>query len=412
MGDQSTPRDPKLYKNRQSLAEYLGFVDTKEFTDWLNDISLFKDAYNELLDCWIIHEEEVAKAADVKRGPGPALDRVERRLVEGELFARQTYSRVRPDKAAWLAEDHYARFLWRVRSENNSMHGIFHGKNLSVSEMDYRVWQVLQRCVSTRSPSRQTQSSSNAPDPGSVVSPMSTAKAPLFRLSKPRPPPSVQNTAMAHSAEPITIADETTHDLEASSSPGDIFSQKTMNAMAEAFEKSKQPGHLGNVLDLRLKSRFDPMDLDDDDEASNLPMSQKTMDEIDETRKYHWTRIMDLTDAFGRPDIIKDVANAYDSIEAKNAESFSWRGEVTLDSAMVEFNPLTEATIRSSKDMERWFDNQAYQREDHVAACKLLGIRNPNMLRMPGMSKAKTLKWFQPVVCSHLISFLCLLSEF
>ncbi|KAG7004585.1 hypothetical protein G7Y79_00024g055350 [Physcia stellaris] len=262
MGDQSTPRDSTLYKNQQNLADYLEFVDIDEFTEWLDDRKLFKGAYDELLECCIIPEEESTKAANAKRGPGPALSRVERRLVEGELFMRQTYSCIEPDKAAWHPEDHYARFLWRVRYANEGLYGIFNGKDLSVSEMNYRVWQVLQRCISKRSPSRQAQSSRNASDPAPVVSPMPTA--------------SVQDTVMAGSAEPSAITDERTPDLGASSSSGDIFSQQNISAMAEAFEKSKQPGNSGNLQDLESKSRVDPMDVDEEDDlepgASNFAL--------------------------------------------------------------------------------------------------------------------------------------------
>ena len=262
MGDQSTPRDATLYKNQQNLVDYLEFVDTDEFTEWLDDKQLFKGAYDELLESWIIPEEESTKAANAKRGPGPALSRVERRLVEGESRGRQRFSCIEPDKSAWFPEDHYARFLWRVRYANEGQYGIFNGKNLSVPEMDYRVWQVLRRCISKRSPNRQAQSSLNASDPASIVSPMPTAP--------------VQDTVMAHSADSSTIAAETTPDLEASSSSGDIFSQQNISAMAEAFEKSKQRGNSGNLQDPELKSRVDPMDVDDEDEfepgASNFAL--------------------------------------------------------------------------------------------------------------------------------------------
>lgn len=48
-------------------------------------------------------------------------------------------------------------------------------------------------------------------------------------------------------------------------------------------------------------------------------------------------------------------------------------------------------------------DNVLYQREDHLASCEFLGIRNPEIPRMPSVQASIQLKFWQPVAIAALV---------
>lgn len=48
------------------------------------------------------------------------------------------------------------------------------------------------------------------------------------------------------------------------------------------------------------------------------------------------------------------------------------------------------------------FDNKAYQREDHIKACEVLGIQNPDALKISHMNQSVSFKYWQLVAIAGI----------
>ena len=66
---------------------------------------------------------------------------------------------------------------------------------------------------------------------------------------------------------------------------------------------------------------------------------------------------------------------------------------------------IAEEEITKYREEERWIGNKDLQREDHVGACEELGIRNPNIPRLPGMLLSAKFQFWQPVAVKALKDF-------
>lgn len=64
-----------------------------------------------------------------------------------------------------------------------------------------------------------------------------------------------------------------------------------------------------------------------------------------------------------------------------------------------------KATVVAFDRQQMWFDNPAYQREDHHGACKRLGIVNTDIPKLKGMRPGMALLFWQPVAVDAMREF-------
>lgn len=113
---------------------------------WIEDQDLFKEHWEELVESHIEPTRRLYASQGKKRPRAPDLSKVQSFLLTGQLAGSRKYSKPRPDKKTWEAEDHFARFLHQVRSVNlDDRNGIFYNKGWSDSEIDQRIWLVYLR---------------------------------------------------------------------------------------------------------------------------------------------------------------------------------------------------------------------------------------------------------------------------
>lgn len=63
----------------------------------------------------------------------------------------------------------------------------------------------------------------------------------------------------------------------------------------------------------------------------------------------------------------------------------------------------TEASVAAFDKQQGWFNNREYQRENHLEACRLLGIENPDVPKLKGMRAGIKLYFWQPVAMNGLL---------
>jgi len=114
----------------------------------------------------------------------------------------------------------------------------------------------------------------------------------------------------------------------------------------------------------------------------------------------------DEANAASQPDSI------FNDLAYFTSESMLWMQELNATASTEGSTPLpsmlltpTEETVQKFNEQQKYLDNILYQREDHLAACKELGIPNPDLPRMPGMRPSISLKFWQPVAIKALREF-------
>jgi hypothetical protein len=86
------------------------------------------------------------RVSSSKRGVGLADGLT--KIATGESAGRRTYSGSHPDKTDWDEGDHFARFVYMVRHENETdADGVFYNKGNSTEWNEYLVWQVLKHIM-------------------------------------------------------------------------------------------------------------------------------------------------------------------------------------------------------------------------------------------------------------------------
>jgi len=106
-----------------------------------------------------------------------------------------------------------------------------------------------------------------------------------------------------------------------------------------------------------------------------------------------------------------DEFTIYSDLHNKNLQSFIWTNELKV-SQMSSREQLTSNIIKSSKKalktfrkQQKWLNNQIYQQENHVKACKNLEIVNFKMSKIPEMRKSISLKFWQSVIIDAMMKF-------
>lgn len=139
----NTIQVPKGVKELRK-ALYLG--SAKEWQDWLKS-GFVRPHWVELWD------SVIKNATGPERGVG--LHIVQRRLAKGEANGARRFSSNLRSRDDFDTVDHYARFLYWVKSENLvDREGVFYNRNLSDSMMDAIIWSLKEVLRQIHSPSQ------------------------------------------------------------------------------------------------------------------------------------------------------------------------------------------------------------------------------------------------------------------
>lgn len=65
----------------------------------------------------------------------------------------------------------------------------------------------------------------------------------------------------------------------------------------------------------------------------------------------------------------------------------------------------TKENVRKVRRVQKWLDNQNYQRENHEEACGALGIKDPVSPRLSSMVRSAVFKFWQPVAINAIRHF-------
>ena len=124
--------------------------------------------------------------------------------------------------------------------------------------------------------------------------------------------------------------------------------------------------------------------------------SSPTLNLIDRSWKY--ALIMKLLQHV-RTDTVVELDRMYADDRLTNAQSIEWEQEIrqTSESDRIGIVQFTDECAAEYDMQQGWMDSLDLQREDHEAACTLLGIINPSVPRILGMRLSKKLTFWQPV---------------
>ncbi|KAJ4326067.1 hypothetical protein N0V94_000229 [Neodidymelliopsis sp. IMI 364377] len=94
------------------------------------------------------------------------------------------------------------------------------------------------------------------------------------------------------------------------------------------------------------------------------------------------------------------------SITLDLADRSSQAGEAVEAAVQaIQLHDITEEEIRKYNSMNEWIDNPAYQPQNHIEACKNLGIANPDIPHMEGLLRSIVLDRHQPTAINALVKF-------
>ena len=84
------------------------------------------------------------------------------------------------------------------------------------------------------------------------------------------------------------------------------------------------------------------------------------------------------------------------SLSAKNSQQDEHNMEEE-GPPLMQIVQISQDEIKEYRRQLEWLDNPAYQPDNHKDACKALGIVNPDMSRIDGLSGNMTFAFYQPV---------------
>jgi SNF2 family DNA or RNA helicase len=83
--------------------------------------------------------------------------------------------------------------------------------------------------------------------------------------------------------------------------------------------------------------------------------------------------------------------------------------EDTVDGSQIppltRYREITQAERDAYREQAQWLDNKEYQRDNHLEACRNLGIEDPERPRIEGLYPARTLEFYQPTAINAIVEF-------
>jgi hypothetical protein len=411
--------DALTYKSLDRLSKAVGLPSIAALKTWMSS-DAFKPGYEELYDA-------VIKG---RSGQGPALEIVQKALQNGENHGNRRFSRVRVDKSNFSEVDHYALCLYRLREENaRGRDGIFKNYELTETDMEKRLWHTMLRATWDRAP---TQSSGEKLKRNAGDDLLKTAQMNASRKAT--------KTSEGESASKQRVDEgDTTDDLPDKATEDSITSTET--TPLSVVEKPTQPAEETTLLPTLVEpSQPTPSS---EDTTSNTPSRQPTppteettsttpsddnialrsMSDLDRIRSQcDRTNPFNLKTACGKYLTIYAVAQHFknsfimrrltDALARQVThevydESEDWHQLLETRSGKNRFQiqEPSAAEKRQKEEIERWFDNPAYQPMDFADACRLLDIDDPLYPRVHGQSFSVFLSPWQVTGIVQMVRF-------
>ncbi|KAI4133547.1 MAG: hypothetical protein LQ341_006154, partial [Variospora aurantia] len=156
----------------------------------------------------------------------------------------------------------------------------------------------------------------------------------------------------------------------------------------------------------------DEVDMTPIDEEARI-RAQRTYDNFD-IRDRFWKLHLARSVLRGDPSIPEKLnlfsSGPWASEEELSSESQAYLAEIEADEKQAEeaspFMPTPNASTNAKYMLQQELqENIQFQREDHLDACRVLGIENPRLPRLKSMPRGVTFKFWQPVAVKALLDF-------
>jgi SNF2 family DNA or RNA helicase len=392
----------QTYKSLDRLGKALGLGGKAAVKSWTASEAFLPD-YNELYEAVIKH----------RVNQGPLLDVVQKAMFHGETYGDRKYSRARIDKSSFNDVNHYALCLYRLREENaKGRDGCFKKYNLTDGDMELRLWQAILRATWDRAPARKDKKSKkhalvkkaqeNARKASKTMEGESAAK---------RTDTEAEDDDEDDEDEEIQATDlrGTTTDDTITTSP--TASPSASPAVPPTASPSTSPTASPTASPAAV-----PAALPDDSTAKGLSDLDRMRLERDRVNPFNlntpygrYLTIYTVSRNFKNSFILQRLIDAHKRQHTQEVydESEDWHDVLETNAAEKRFEIRKPSQMERSQkeEIERWFDNPAYQPLNYLEACQQLHISNLMKPCIPGMSRSLELRSWQVTGISALIRF-------
>ena len=427
----------EVWSDWQLLCDYLEMTSVKDLREFLKS-DLFQPYWVELYEAVIKPAQQEASQTGKQRARGCNLKTAQSNLISGERNGQCRFSARKLNKTQWSDTDHYSLFLHCVRDENiRNAEGIFYGSTLQISEIDFKIWQLLKRVTYDFTPSRMGGSAG-------------------AKILQPSPMPRLPSTSKDSSSRAPSSSNASNTDHRAKKRPGNASITTPGSDSNEGFtqDSGEKRKRLGPILGSRTQlakpttpikeeestdvwahpnDRLVEISSDEEEIVSsskvNIPIrSSDASGTADlDTPLTNYERMIfesttpgiDLSERKWRFLMMREVvkvgdeqaqseqrvAQRYEDPLIINAMSIEWdtQQQEALKAEKIDFQEFTQYSADKFDRQQKFFDNVKYQREDHLESCSLLKIDNPDRPRIPGMLRSSILQFWQPSIIAELL---------
>lgn len=139
------------WRDLNKLTLLLG-VTTDQYNTWIAS-NMYNPMWKALYGNVINPAQQKAVATGKRRQPTADLGRAQIAIMRHS--SGKNYTAISPDKSKWNTVDHYAHFLWHVRTRNVSRRGgLFYQKGFDVDTVDKLIWQILRHTIHQYTPTK------------------------------------------------------------------------------------------------------------------------------------------------------------------------------------------------------------------------------------------------------------------
>ena len=399
MADQEVAYSIGVGKNMDAtqLFSMLGFVNFQELQTFLKG-PLFRPFYEAYLRDFLNPEKARLKKSGKSRVRGMGIRTHQLRIVQAERWGMKRFSNKFPDKSDWDAVDHKAAFMYDVYTQNTQIYGgLFFSKQIDDAERDRRTWNLIKYVLEEEADSRVARKEVTQTN---VVSTPTLGNFDDFDNQTPQSSPSLPE-------DPLLRARRLSPRLPS------VEPQTGEEPNVETVERH---GQTLTFDDPRANDVANGELLLEDDEDEGLPLSaaerlaEESISSTFNVKERFWViwLIDQAINYTGDIDALKIKVNwASDLDAAAHRDALDWMR--TTQKAMTEntltFEKFDAVASENFDDMESFFNNLDYQRNDLQIASESIGIvwqGSDTIFRVPGMSVAEELSYWQPTAIHWL----------
>ncbi|WEW56227.1 hypothetical protein PRK78_001666 [Emydomyces testavorans] len=362
-GGGNAPKGPNTWKSRKRLAELLELSE-QDYKEWIKS-KVFYPAWDEFRINVILPAHREAERTGKQPSRGPTLSTVKATITAGEREGRRKFSCRTPDKTAWSIADHYAYLLYRLHDDNvNDGDGIFFKNNIKTDTVHKLLWQVILR-------ERHCLSKSRARKPADNVS-----------LEEDKEQDDQEQEDQEDQEDQGDQEDQEDQANDEDNTGETSAGENTFLVSEELFLTATSPAM--NMEDSWWKYQFCK-------KAIAASLEGQTGGEP-------------LTSSSDEVNISSYLMRHKDIVDA-----YTWSEELG-EADMEKIGPVPGIAIPTAENLElfaerqQWLNNIAFQRENHKEACENLKL-DERTLRLKGMRKSASLKFWHPVAINALFEF-------